>query len=280
MSDEKALVPVEQKQVLFYDDELTAVLIETQTRQEIYVPIRPICDYLGLDWSGQYRRITDRDPILSDSVQGVVITTTPSAEGRGGGPQEMLCLPLKFLPGWLFGIRASRVKSELREKIIRYQRECYDVLWDAFQEGRLATSGDADFDALLQTSDSDAVEAYRMLQAMVKLARNQVLLEARLVAHDTRLDDYEKRLETVESSLGDPKRTVTPDQASQISQAVKAVAIALGKQTKRNEFGAVYGELYRKFGITSYKLMPVQRFDEAMKFLTEWHQSLVGNAPF
>jgi len=45
-------------------------------------------------------------------------------------------------------------------------------------------------------------------------------------------------------------RYVTPDQASQISQAVKAVALAIGKKSGRNEFGAVYGELYRKFGIT------------------------------
>ena len=66
----------------------------------------------------------------------------------------------------------------------------------------------------------------------------------------------------------------------QISQAVKAVAIVLGKQTKRNEFGAVYGELYRRFEITSYKRLPAARFDEAMGFLTEWHISLTGDSPF
>jgi len=73
---------------------------------------------------------------------------------------------------------------------------------------------------------------------------------------------------------------VTPDQASQISQAVKAVALALGQLTNRNEFGGVYGEFYRKFGITSYKALPAKKFDEALQFLTEWHQSLVGDAPF
>ena len=39
MSDENALVPVEQRTVLFYDDELVAVKVEDGT---IYVPIRPI----------------------------------------------------------------------------------------------------------------------------------------------------------------------------------------------------------------------------------------------
>lgn len=41
-----------------------------------------------------------------------------------------------------------------------------------------------------------------MLQAMLNPARNQVLIEARLIAHDNRLDNYEKRLEEVETSLG------------------------------------------------------------------------------
>ena len=63
---------------------------------------------------------------------------------------------------------------------------------------------------------------------------------------------------------------MTPEQASQISQAVKAVALEFGKKSGRNEFGAGYGELYRQFGITSYKMLPARQFDKAMAFLTEW----------
>jgi hypothetical protein len=62
--------------------------------------------------------------------------------------------------------------------------------------------------------------------------------------------DLRRRVTVIEQKLS-PGQAVTDDQASQISQAVKAVALALGKQSGRNEFGAVYGELYRKFGITS-----------------------------
>ena len=72
---------------------------------------------------------------------------------------------------------------------------------------------------------------------------------------------------------------ITEDQASQISQAVKAVALAIGKKSGRNEFGAIYGELYRKFGIASYKQLPARRFQEAMRFLAEWHESVTG-APY
>ena len=49
-----------------------------------------------------------------------------------GGKRDMLCLPLEFLNGWLFGVSASRVNFEIREQLIRYQKECYRVLSTAF----------------------------------------------------------------------------------------------------------------------------------------------------
>jgi hypothetical protein len=92
-----------------------------------------------------------------------------------------------------------------------------------------------------------------------------------------RIDAVEGRLETIEDALSQPGRMITEDQASQISQAVKAVALAIGKKSGRNEFGAVYGELYRKFGITGYKQLPARRFQEAIRFLTEWYESITGS---
>lgn len=57
---ERAIVPVEQKTILFYEDELTAV---RTAEGRILVPVRPIVERLGLNWSGQYSRI-QRDPVL------------------------------------------------------------------------------------------------------------------------------------------------------------------------------------------------------------------------
>ena len=267
---DKALVPIEQRTVIFYDDELTAVLVDDARGRTIYAPIRPICNFMGLNWDGQRRRIR-RDAVLNDEMQGVVVTTTPSPDGRGGGPQEMVCLPLKYIPGWLFGINANRVKPELRDKIIRYQRECYDVLAEAFREGRLTSQ--PDFSDLLKM-DTPAVQAYKAALAVVQLARNQVILEARL-------EDHEQRLETIEAELGDPGRFVSKEQAMHISQAVKTIALTLGNVSGRNEFGGVYGQMYRKFKIPSYHQLPAARFDEAMRFLREWFESLVDDdAPF
>ena len=104
-----ALVPLEQKDVLFYDDEITAVRVRRDGQAQIYVPLRPIVELLGLDWSGQLRRVRN-DAVLSSEVQHVRVETA-------GGPQEMPCLPLDMLNGWLFGINANRVKAAARPRL-------------------------------------------------------------------------------------------------------------------------------------------------------------------
>jgi hypothetical protein len=258
MSNELSVI--EQREVEFYNDQLTAVRADDG---QVYVSVRHMCVALGLAQRGQVLRIK-RNDILEEGYKGGIMMITP------GGRQRVGMLRVDLVPLWLSGIDTSRVKDEIRDKLKRFQREAAKVLWEAFQDRRLTT--DPSFDELLQ-SDSDAVQAYKMLQGMLKLARNQIILESRL-------DDHDHRLETIEAQLSPPAHAITQSQAMQISQAVKAVAIVLGRQTKRNEFGAVYGELYRKFEITSYKLLPAAKFDEAMAFLSEWHISLTGESPF
>lgn len=266
MSEEKELVPVEQKTVEFYGDELVAVRLEDGA---VFVPVRPLCNLLGLDWSAQRQRI-GRDPVLSRKIQGVGVITTPSESGAGGGMQQMLALPLEYISGFLFGVNANRVKDSIRERLILYQEKCYIVLSEAFFEGRL--TADPSFEALA-ASDSPAAMAYRMAQALQVMARQQLLLESRV-------NDHEDRLEAIEGQLGHPGRYLSPDQAMQLSQAVKTVAMKLSKASGRNEYGGVYGELYRKFGITSYKQLPAAKFDEAMGWLNEWRESIEGDLPF
>ena len=39
---DNALAPIEQKQVVFYDDEITAVLVDNEEGQNVYVSIRQV----------------------------------------------------------------------------------------------------------------------------------------------------------------------------------------------------------------------------------------------
>ena len=260
---EQSLVPVAQRVVDFYGDEIQGVVITTTPAvSDVFVPVRPLCNYLGVDWSAQRQRI-GRDPVLSEALVSIAIDTA-------GGPQDMLCLPLDYLNGWLFGINAGRVKEEHREKVIQYQRECYRILADAFIERTVPGEG------------STLVHIRELGRAIMQMAEEQIEFDRRLSVTEGRLDkaatvvgDLTRRVYTLEKRVA-PGNPVTVEQAMQISQGVKAVAIALGKETKKSEFGAVYGELYRKFGITSYKQLPADRFDEALTFLTDWYRSLTN----
>ena len=182
----------------------------------------------------------------------------------------MLCIPLDFLNGWLFGVNASRVKESIRERLITYQRECYRVLADAFL-------GPEAREVAVSPTEVSLYQVREMGLAIARMAEEQIVFERRLTTTEGRLEkaavvygDLTKRVETLEQRMG-PGQPVTEDQASQISQAVKAVAMTLSKTSGSNQYGSVYGELYRKFGITSYKLLPARRFNEAMEFLTEWN---------
>ena len=261
---DKSLSIIEQKTVEFYGDAIVAVRANDGS---VYVPVRPICELLGVSWPSQLNRIS-RDEVLSTVAENIsvfVMNTQGQEQHR-----SMLCLPLDYISGFLFGLNASRVREDIKDKILRYKKECYQVLAEAFHEGRL--NPDTDFEALLR-SDSPAAQAYKTFQALAKLARHQLILESRL-------DQHEDRLEQLESVIGDPGRFVTPDQASQISQGVKTVAMKLSKKTGRNEYGAVYGELYRKFGVTGYKQLPATKFHQAMNWLNEWRENIEGELPF
>lgn len=99
------------------------VPVFTQNNQH-YVAMKPICENIGLDWKAQYDRIK-RHAVLSE---GMVMMTTPSK----GGEQQTICLPLDYLNGWLFGVESNRVKPQIRESLLQYQRECFRVLNEHF----------------------------------------------------------------------------------------------------------------------------------------------------
>lgn len=260
---EKAIQPVEQRQVEFYDDEITAVRLAGGA---VFVPVRPLIERLGVDWGGQRRRI-NRDPVLSSEVRTVDVTST---EGTRQVTRGVLCLPLEFISGFLFGLNADRVRKDLRDEVIRYQRECHKVLAEAFQERRLTS--DPTFDELM-AQDTPEARAVRMAEAVLQLARNQLMMRSQI-------EDHGRRLEAIEAQLGDPGRHITPDQASRISQAVKAVALSLSKASGRNEYGGVYGELYRRYEVPSYRELPAAKYDDVIGWLNEWLQSISSDSPF
>jgi hypothetical protein len=264
MSQETSLTIVEQREVTFYDDELLAV---RATDGQIYVSFRHLCDSLGINRQSQMKKIREHD-VLAEGYKGGVLNTPPSLSGRGGGKQQTGLLRVDMIPMWLTTINPSRVRTDIREKIKQYQREAAKVLWEAFQDGRLTL--DQDFDVLLEENTPE-VQAYKMAMAVAKMARQQILLRSQL-------QDHEQRIGSIEAQLGDSLRYISAEQAMHVSQAVKTIALELGKISKRNEFPGVYGELYRQFKVPSYREVPASQYEEAMNFLRQWYETITDSS--
>lgn len=113
----------------------------------VFVALKPIVEAMGMNWQGQHERV-NRDPVLS---KGVRVMRIPF--GRGGA-QEATCLKMERLNGWLFGIDTSRIKdAEVRERVILYQEECYEVLYRHFSKGRLEPFATDEVDLSLPMND-------------------------------------------------------------------------------------------------------------------------------
>lgn len=99
------------------------IIVENNGRK--WVPIKPICDIMGIDVEAQRRKILE-DEILRSTA---VLSTAVGADKKD---RQMTCLPLEFVFGWLFTINPDRVAPDAREAVIRYKLECYEALYDHF----------------------------------------------------------------------------------------------------------------------------------------------------
>ncbi|MDP8626888.1 phage antirepressor N-terminal domain-containing protein [Serratia marcescens] len=92
-----------------------------------YVAMRTVVENIGIDWTGQSVKLrTQREKFDCRDISMV------AADGR---IRKLLCIPLKKLNGWLFSINPSKVRADIRDKLIAYQEECFTVLHDYWTKG-------------------------------------------------------------------------------------------------------------------------------------------------
>ncbi|MGJ8518506.1 hypothetical protein LMG33810_002881 [Carnimonas sp. LMG 33810] len=113
--------------VSFYGHDLVTV----RANGNIRVAMKPITDAIGLQWEAQLKRIK-RHAVLSTCMSIMDIQLPNDTQRR-----EVVTLPLEMLNGWLFGIDANRVKPEIRDTLLMYQRECFKVLFEHFNPQRV-----------------------------------------------------------------------------------------------------------------------------------------------
>lgn len=95
---------------------------------EPYVPMRPIVEGMGLAWGAQFAKLKQR---FNSSVSEIEMVA------EDGKLRNMVCIALRKLSGWLHTISPNKVKPEIRDKVIKYQEECDDVLYEYWTTGEV-----------------------------------------------------------------------------------------------------------------------------------------------
>jgi len=118
MNESKSLTPIQ-----FHGDTIYSIEYDGQP----FAPVKPIIKNMGLNWGSQSAKLRN-----NKARWGVAMIATPS----NGGNQEHLCIPVRKLPGFLATINPLKVANKLRSKIVQYQNECDDALWDYWTKGQ------------------------------------------------------------------------------------------------------------------------------------------------
>ncbi|MFN6848869.1 phage antirepressor N-terminal domain-containing protein [Proteus mirabilis] len=95
---------------------------------EPYVPMKPIVEGMGLAWGAQFAKLKQR---FNSSVSEIEMVA------EDGKLRIMVCIALRKLSGWLHTISPNKVKPEIRDKVIKYQEECDDVLYEYWTTGEV-----------------------------------------------------------------------------------------------------------------------------------------------
>jgi hypothetical protein len=128
--------------------------------REKLIPIKPICEALGISFEGQYEKLTE-DEFLSSTVR---LSLTVASDGK---QREMVCLPYEFIFGWLFTINPKNVKPEAQAAVSRYRIECYHALFRHFTLM-------ADFIAEKNEEIEKQLDIYQNTQVEFRTAKNRM----------------------------------------------------------------------------------------------------------
>ncbi|CAK9884781.1 MAG: hypothetical protein XXXJIFNMEKO3_01173 [Candidatus Erwinia impunctatus] len=96
---------------------------------EPYTTMKPIVEGMGMDWASQFTKMKNR---FKSCIVKIAMQLPGDTQSR-----DVICLALRKLNGWLQTISPNKVRLEIRERVIQYQNECDDVLYEYWSTGEV-----------------------------------------------------------------------------------------------------------------------------------------------
>lgn len=181
-------------EIPFHNDTLIAHRSEDG---DVFVALRPICNSMGIDFSGQLQKMK-RQPWATVGELHTV--------GADGKTRDMTSVNRKTLTMWLATIDASRLKDEqARRNVIVYQKEAAEALDQYFNEGgTIRVSG---------TDSDEDIMARAVLVAQKTIERKNQQLQAK----DAQIKMLEPKAKALDDFTNIPDALLVRDAAKLLS---------------------------------------------------------------
>lgn len=166
---------------------------------EIYTALKPICENIGIAYSGQWERL-NRTPWATIRMMRTV--------GADGKHRDMVAVSRKTLTMWLATIDTSRLSDEqARKNVTVYQLEAAEALDKYFNEGGAIRASETD-------SDEDIL-ARAILVAQKTIERKNQQLRAK----DMQIMELEPKAKALEDFTNVPDTLLVRDAAKLLSNS-------------------------------------------------------------
>lgn len=166
---------------------------------EIYTALKPICENIGIAYSGQWERL-NRTPWATIRMMRTV--------GADGKRRDMVAVSRKTLTMWLATIDTSRLNDEqARKNVTVYQLEAAEALDKYFNEGGAIRVSETD-------SDEDIL-ARAVLVAQKTIERKNQQLRIK----DERIMELEPKAKALDDFTNVPDTLLVRDAAKLLSNA-------------------------------------------------------------
>ncbi|WP_334469818.1 phage antirepressor N-terminal domain-containing protein [Arsenophonus sp. PmNCSU2021_1] len=224
---------------------------------EPYVPMKPIVDGMGMDWASQFTK-------LKQKFNSTIAEITMVAED--GKERNMICLALRKLAGWLATISPNKVKPEIRDKVIQYQQECDDILYEYWTTGQVKAKPRKQVKQIAGCITAEQQEAIKQL----------VLTRGKSVAHEHQGKATITLWSALKSHFGCSYKEIAEEKFTEALSLAARVPIEgefIGKTSLQNNLPAICGRIildYENGSVTRTEVVPSNYFIGDIETLMEY----------
>jgi hypothetical protein len=253
-------------EVVFEGDHLVVVHLEGEG---LAVPVREICQALGLDVDTQAAQIRDHE-VLSRGLRMVRVR-------YGDRMRSLTAILHKYIPFWMATISPGLVGEAVRPKLIRYQLELVEVL-AALYGGNLAPVTPTDPDsptAALQQQFLTALQEVRLAREALVAAQERFLTDVQ--RQETRLTSVEQIVDSQLTTLGGQiarlesqiagHTTITGPQQETLKRAIQRIAARYQQKTGQKIYDRLFSQFCMDLGTPRYDGLPAGRYPDALDWL-------------